>query len=84
MFGGNSFRPMAQNIQLAQAAPMPTPPPVAAPAPTPIPNPSPVIVPIAPAPVIAATPAPSSMTPLLIVAGIAAGIALVVALSKQQ
>lgn len=86
MFAGSSFRPMANNVRLAQAtppastpSPTPTPPSFN---PVPVPVPGPVVVPIAPAPVVT-TAAPTSYTPLLLVAAIAAGIAAVVILSKD-
>lgn len=86
MFGnGASFRPMNQ-VRLAQGpAPVaPVAPPVAPVAPVaPV---GPVVIPVAPAPapvIITEAPAPSNMTPLLIVAAIAAGIAAVVAISRD-
>lgn len=84
MFAGSSFRPMAQNVRLAQATPAPTPAPAPAPAPAPVPGP--VVVPIAPAPtpVVVTEPQPSYTTPILLVAAIAAGIAAVVMLSRDS
>jgi hypothetical protein len=84
MFAGSSFRPMAQNVRLAQTAPAPTPtPPVAPVAPTPVPGP--VVVPIAPAPTpVVVTEQAPNYTPILLVAAIAAGIAAVVMLSKDS
>jgi hypothetical protein len=86
MFAGSSFRPMANNVRLAQTAPAPTPPvaPVA-PTPGPVPVPGPVVVPIAPAPTpVVVTEQAPSYTPILLVAAIAAGIAAVVMLSKDS
>lgn len=88
MFAGSSFRPMAQNVRLAQAAPpTPTPaPPTPTPAPSPITPVGPVVVPIAPAPtpVVVTEQAPTGYGPLLTVAAIAAGIAAVILLTRES